>query len=253
MRAYIITGCSRGLGLAITQNLLARGARVIGIARQAPTKLTQAPATLFSFIRADLSQSGELDQLMTRALALVSDQPREQLCLINNAGVVTPIAQAGHYSAHEVEHALAINLIAPIMLCNALLQQAHPSNGELRLLNISSGAAQSVYSGWGVYGASKAGLDHFSRHVALEQTTSSHPARIAALYPGVVDTEMQASIRASSPADFPLKPRFDALERDGELSSPAAAAEAILNYLHDSAFGTQPVVDIRTLALSPTL
>lgn len=251
MLAAIVTGCSRGLGLSLTRQLLQQGYRVAGIARNPPIGLEpELDDGRFCFIQADLADSAEAKTLIDRALDSLGHHSFERLCLINNAGVVTPMAQAGDYDQLQVNAALAINLTTPILLTNAFLGTAADRCPDLRILNISSGAAVSTIPGWGIYGASKAAIDHFSRHVALEQASTQQPARIAALYPGVVDTDMQSTIRMSKQEQFPHKPRFDALKRDGGLSSPEETARQILHYLHSDAFGTETVVDIRTLSLT---
>jgi hypothetical protein len=251
MRAYIVTGCSRGLGLALTRRLLAQGAHVVGVARQAPPAFEPAgDAARFAFIACDLSSPEEAARLIPRALEQLGDGPFDSLCLINNAGIVTPIAAAGDYPDEEASRAIAINLTSPVQMCNALLGQARSLTTDLRILNISSGAAVSVYPGWGIYGATKAALDHFSRHVALENAGRPNPVRIASLYPGVVDTDMQSTIRASDEQHFPQRARFDALKQEGGLSTPESTAEHILIYLHRADFGSEPVIDIRNLTFS---
>ncbi|BEV71215.1 MULTISPECIES: SDR family NAD(P)-dependent oxidoreductase [unclassified Paludibacterium] len=247
MRGYLLTGCSRGLGLAMTRQLLAEGATVVGIARQAPAEPLPGH---FVFVAADLSQPDEVAGLMPRLLAALGDGPFSSLSLINNAGVVTPMALAGHYPAQAVIDAFNINLLSAVLLTNAFLASAARLTQDLRVLNISSGAAAHAYPGWGIYGASKAGLDHFSRHAALEQAAQPNGARVVSLYPGVIDTEMQARIRASDPQDFPQRDRFDALKAEGGLSGPAQAAARILHYLHHADFGREPVIDIRNLSIS---
>jgi hypothetical protein len=243
MEAWIVTGASRGLGRALVDAILDRtDARVVGIARRAPQGIA---ADRFTFIAADLGCEQDVNGLIGRALAALPATP-DTLTLINNAGLVGPIALGGDYPAEEVVRALAVNLQTPILLANDLLRLA-PAGVPLRILSISSGAAVSVYPGWGIYGASKAGLDHFSRHLAAEQAGRANGARIVALYPGVVDTDMQADIRASSEEDFPNRARFDALKRDGALTSPTDAACRILRHIDSVDFGTETVVDIRTL------
>jgi len=238
MQAAIITGCSRGLGLALCRQLLSRGCRVIGIARTPPSVADIGSHDgHFSFIRAD--------PLIERALDILGPQTLSRLILINNAGVVTPMAQAGNYDHAEVNAALAINLTAPIMLTNAFLATAKGRCEDLRIVNVSSGAAVNLHPGWGIYAASKAALDHFSRHVALEQAISEQPARIAALYPGVVDTGMQDEIRQSDPLQFTQRSRFEALKNDGDLSSAEEVAQKILRCLAADDFGTEIVLDIR--------
>ncbi|TDR73069.1 SDR family NAD(P)-dependent oxidoreductase [Paludibacterium purpuratum] len=250
MRAYLITGASRGLGLALTRKLLTDpSSTVVGVARHVPHGLGADLPGRFRFVEADLANAGETASLMPRLLAALGPGPFESIDLINNAGVVAPMAPAGEYPPEAVIDALHINLISPVLLANAFLAAAPALSPDVRLLNISSGAAAKAYPGWGVYGAGKAGLDHFSRHVALEQTELPHGARVAALYPGVVDTDMQATIRAADPRQFPLKPRFDALKADGELTDAGEAAHRILRYLRSADFGREPVVDLRNLPL----
>lgn len=250
MQAAIVTGASRGLGLALCTELLQRGMVVIGVARQQGAALQQLAAQhagRLHFLRADMADSAALQGLMAECLQLLSLQDVRQLLLINNAGVVTPIASAGFYPPAELCQAIAINLTAPMLLTDALLRLGDEPDCALRIACISSGAAIKAYPGWGVYGSSKAGLDHFCRHVAQEQLARANPARIASIYPGVVDTDMQASIRSSDPAQFPNKERFDALKREGGLSTPQQAARKIVQHLLSAEFGVETVIDIRQL------
>ncbi|MCS3805865.1 NAD(P)-dependent dehydrogenase (short-subunit alcohol dehydrogenase family) [Chromobacterium alkanivorans] len=250
MHAFIVTGASRGLGLALTEALLADGYRVAGLARGAVDALAalarRYPERL-SAIDVDLSDAAAVAPAIAAAVEQLKPADCASLNLINNAGVVSPIAQAGHYPAEDVVRALAINLAAPMLATDALLRASAGLKARRRILNISSGAAAKPYPGWSVYCTTKAGLDHFSRSVAAEQAGQANAAQIVALYPGVVDTDMQASIRGSDAEQFPQKARFDALKADGELSTPAAAARRIVDHLLSPAFGLQAVVDIRNL------
>jgi len=250
MQAAIVTGASRGLGLALCADLLQRGFAVVGLARRESSALTQLaeqhPGRLH-FLRADMADSTALSGLLAEALSLLPTADLQQLLLLNNAGVVAPIANAGFYPTTELLQAIAVNLTAPMLLTDALLRLSDDLDCQLRVACISSGAAIKAYPGWGVYGSSKAGLDHFCRHVAEEQQARANPARIVSIYPGVVDTDMQASIRSSDPAQFPNKERFDALKRDGGLSTPQQAAGKIVRHLLSTEFGVDTVIDIRQL------
>ncbi|AXK40062.1 SDR family NAD(P)-dependent oxidoreductase [Crenobacter cavernae] len=247
MHGAIVTGASRGLGAALAAALLAEGAAVVGLARHA-TPDTQTLAERYpdrwTFIEADLGDTARLAEHCRAALALLDKHHPAALTLINNAGVVTPVAQAGHYPTGEMIAAYAVNLLAPVALTDAFLALTS-ANVERRVLNISSGAAAKPYPGWGVYGSSKAALDHFTRTVAVEQAAQPNGARLVSLYPGVIDTAMQTAIRATDPADFPNRARFTALKADGALSQPADAARAIAAFLAAPDFGLEPVVDIR--------
>ncbi|MGL6045588.1 MAG: SDR family NAD(P)-dependent oxidoreductase, partial [Vogesella sp.] len=186
-----------------------------------------------------------LPLLAERALAQLASCA--SLTLINNAGTVQPIASVGSFADGVAEQALALNLTAPVVLCNAFVAHTAGFGGQRRVLNISSGAAANAYPGWAVYCASKAGLDHFTRTLALEQQAAANPVLAVSLYPGVVDTGMQGEIRAADPAHFPNLPRFTALKTEGQLTQPADCAAAICRYLHSAGFGQQAVADIRLL------
>lgn len=237
--AYLVTGVSQGIGAEFVSQLLAQQAPVFGISR----RLADIQHPLYQGASADLSQSFDAAALIQQALAFFAGFSLDTLVLINNAGTVAPMAISGNYPEPPVARAIHLNLTAPILLSNAFIQQL-PATLHGKLLHISSGAAQNPYPGWGVYGASKAGIDHFSRIVQKE-----HPELCSvAMYPGVVNTGMQAEIRAQDQADFPNLAQFIALKDNAALSEPKDVARAILSYLASPDFGSEAVVDIRKLA-----
>ncbi|MDN0084751.1 SDR family NAD(P)-dependent oxidoreductase [Crenobacter sp. SG2305] len=249
--ASIVTGASRGLGLALAFALLEAGQQVVAAARTLTPELDELsaryPGQLF-WLAVDLADPAAAAALMPAALAQLGAGPFASLTLINNAGVVTPIGLVGQWEDPlAVAQAVAINVTAPLLLTNAFITQTQGLAERRSVIGISSGAAVKAYPGWGVYGATKAALDHFSRHAALEQTEYANGVKVVALYPGVVDTGMQATIRGSSAEAFPNRARFEALKADGALSSPADTAARILAYLDSPAFASVPVVDIREL------
>ncbi len=109
--------------------------------------------------------------------------------------------------------------------------------GAGTLVNISSGAATNPYEGWAAYCASKAAVDQLTRVVALEE--ARHGLAAYAVSPGLVDTEMQAAIRATDPASFPQVDRFRRAATEHRFNSPAWVAEHILAL----AFGPEPPVE----------
>ena len=106
------------------------------------------------------------------------------------------------------------------------------------LVNITSGAATKPYEGWAAYCASKAAVDHATRVVAAEEAEAG--LRAHAVAPGVVDTDMQAAIRATPADRFPEVERFVQLKRDEAYNSPAWVADHILGL----AFGDAPPTDV---------
>src|SRR5690606_33499832 len=99
---------------------------------------------------------------------------------------------------------------------------------QRRILHVSSGAGRSAYPGWSVYCATKAALDRHAEAVALDVDPL---VRACSLAPGVIDTGMQAEIRATPPARFPMKERFVQMKLEGALTSPEACAAALVDYL----------------------
>ena len=234
----VLTGHTHGLGAAIAADLMARGVAVHGLARGRADALAGRYPDLLSEDAIDLADSaGLLGWLATGALAGYA-RGADSLLLINNAGVVTPVGPLHEQDPLAVAQAVAVNVSGPLVLAAALARLGKP----LRILHVSSGAGRNAYPGWGVYCATKAALDHHARAVALDGTAG---VRICSLAPGVIDTAMQSQIRATPAENFPLRERFVAMHRDGELSAPAEAAARLVDYLLGPEFGERPVDDAR--------
>ncbi|MEK5037847.1 SDR family NAD(P)-dependent oxidoreductase [Sporosarcina sp. FSL K6-3457] len=238
MDVFIVTGTSKGIGFELSRQLRVKGNKVIGIARTVPTGAED-------FVAADLAQMEDLAELM----ASLIDEHREaatSFTLMNNAGMVDPIGLIGSVSAEEMTTAMAVNLTAPMILSNAFIAKLQDFKGTKRIVNISSGAGRNPYEGWGTYCATKAGLDHFSRVVALEQANAAYPVEIVSIAPGIIDTGMQETIRASQEEAFPLLERFIDYKEQGLLSSAEQTAEKLILFMEKEDFqAVGPIVDIR--------
>lgn len=240
MNIYIVTGASKGIGFEIFTQLKVRGEKVIGVARSNPSQETD-------FLTMDLSKSNQLDSFMTKIIE-ENLADATSFTLINNAGMVDPIGLMGTVPVDKVMNAIAVNLTAPIVLSNAFIHSLKTFKGTKRILNISSGAGRNAYEGWGIYCTTKAGLDHFSRVVALEQAKEEHPVEIMSIAPGIIDTGMQETIRNSKDKDFPLLEQFIEYKKQGALSSAeetAAKLIAVLDLENFNAIGT--IADIRNI------
>ncbi|TAM86231.1 MAG: SDR family NAD(P)-dependent oxidoreductase, partial [Candidimonas sp.] len=134
----------------------------------------------------------------------------------------------------------SLNVTSVMLLAGAFLRNT-PADADRRILNVSSGAGRAPSPGWGVYCASKAALDRYTQVLAAENPG----VRTAALAPGVVNTNMQAHIRAADVNDFPKVQRFIDLHDQGKLTEPAVAAAKILKYLTSADFGKVVLDDIR--------
>lgn len=242
MRA-IVTGHSRGLGAAIAAALLARDIPVLGVSRHGNAELAERyPANLHEQV-VDLADTSAVTTLLKGQDFANFASGDEPLALINNAGVLSPTGGVGTHGSAAIISAVQVNVTTPLLLSNAVMQ-AGAAHRERRILHVSSGAARTPYAGWSVYCATKAALDHHARAVALE----AHPGlRICSVAPGVIDTGMQAEVRALSPAAFPAHERFVNLKANQQLADPQEAGDRLLNYLLSPFFGREALADVRDL------
>lgn len=240
----IVTGHTRGLGAAIADELLARKIPVLGLARTLNDDLARRYPRTLDQVELDLADSASLAQwLLGNALyRFVSGSA--SVLLINNAGMLQPVGPIETQPPAAIARAVALNVAAPLMLASAVAA-ATPHARDRRVLHVSSGAARTAYPGWSIYGATKAALDQHARAVALDHTPA---LRICSLAPGVIDTAMQAEIRATPEALFPVRARFDALKRDAALAAPEDCARRLVDYLLGNSFGQAPLADLRELS-----
>jgi len=236
----IITGASRGLGLAVARLLLERGHRVLAIARR-PTEL---PGALTSWT-VDLADPAPVAARLQAWLAAQDPHKIGSASLINNAGVVSQLGPLSTVTASDLSNALRVGLEAPTLLTATFLRATAAWNLPRKIVLVSSGLGRRAMAGCASYCAVKAGLDHLARTVALEEAALPKGARIVALGPGVIDTDMQTQLRDSDPALFPERERFIGLKTGGQLDSPDQAAARLIRYLDRSDFGSQPVADVR--------
>ena len=236
MQRIIITGHSRGLGQALSAYYLQHGKAVLGLARHGLPEQHGLSQYLL-----DLSDNQALNDAKLHSVLSNFIAPAHEVILINNAATVVPNALAGKATASEIAQAIQVNVTAPLVLSNALIAQLAPQQ-RLKIVHISSGAGRQAYAGWCVYGASKAALDHHARCVAAENHAN---VQIISLAPGIIDTDMQAEIRAASCEDFPLQSRFQTLKEQGQLSAPVVTAKMIAQYIETATFGQTTIADIR--------
>lgn len=245
---YLLTGASRGMGLALAQQLLSANHTLVCISRTESTELAQQArqtgATLLQW-RHDLADSGMLVAQLQQWLHAQRDTPWRSATLINNAGMIPPISPLSQADADELARALRVGLEAPMLLTATFLQATEGWAAPRKVLNISSGLGRRPMASQAAYCAAKAGMDHFSRCVALEEALKTSGAKICALAPGVIDTDMQLQLRSANRDAFPDRDRFAQLKSAGQLTSPDEAARQLLAYLARPDFGTHPVADVR--------
>lgn len=249
MRLFVLTGASRGLGAALAERLLAdAGHSVLCISRhenESHAALARRSGAACEQWTADLAEPVAVAVRLRGWLAGRDAPAFTQATLINNAGVLTTIGGLEGCSDEELSAALRVGLEAPLLLTAAFLRATATWAGERRVLNISSGLGRRAMAGQATYCAAKAGMDHFSRAVALDQALLSNGAKIVSLAPGVVDTDMQVQLRSADGAGFPEQAAFVRLKEAGQLSSSQEAAARVLAFLARADFGAAPVADVR--------
>ena len=245
---FILTGASRGLGLAIARQLIAKNHVLLCIARHRNDELDSIAAARDALLVQWMQDLAEPLEAAARLEEWLSDSEPAGLAsatLINNAGMLAPIAPLEGIDALELAAALRVGLEAPVLLTSPFLRATAKWQARRRVLNISSGLGRRAMASQAAYCAAKAGLDHFSRCVALEQEAHAHGARICSLAPGVIDTDMQTQLRNADAAAFADRDSFIGLKDQGQLATPDLAAKRVLDYLALEDFGSSAVADVR--------
>lgn len=204
MKTAVVTGATKGLGLAISAMLIDRGFRVVGVARRdspefEALRLTHAQAVFLE--QTDLSK---LDQIHTFATDLLQRYGRVY-ALINNAGIgCDGLLPTMHEM--DIDRMMRVNLHAPMLLskylCRGMLM-----NRKGRIVNISSIIASTGFSGLSVYGATKAGLIGFTKSLARELGRAG--ITVNCIAPGYMETDMTGSLDIS---------KLDSIRRRSPLS-----------------------------------
>ncbi len=181
----LVTGASRGLGRALSAELLWQGWRVVLDGRDG-ARLARAVAEM-PRPEAATAIPGDVASPVHRArlAAAVREAGRLDL-LVNNASALgpSPLPRLADLPLWELERVLAVNVVAPLALMQLLAGRLEEAGGAV--VNVSSDAAVEAYEGWGGYGASKAALDQLSAVAATE-----HPGlRVYAFDPGDMATDM---------------------------------------------------------------
>ena len=144
--------------------------------------------------------------------------------LIHNAGIIGPVGSMFNVETNLWNETIQVNLLA-VQQLTKLLYTSMVKAQRCRVTTISSGAAVNSLESWSAYCTSKAGLEMWTRSLADEG--SSHGISAVSVAPGIVDTDMQATIRSVSVDDFPMVERFIGFHNNGDLVAPDAVAESL--------------------------
>ena len=245
----VITGASRGMGLAIAQQLMAAGHDLLCISRKINAELASQArdrGALCEQWPQDLSRASAAAARMETWLRDKGAQPWESVTLINNAALLPQAAPLAAIALDDLADACRVDLEAPLLLTSAFLRATQSWKAQRKVLNISSGLGRRAMASQALYCAAKAGMDHFTRCVALEEAQRPNGAKVCSLAPGVIDTDMQVQLRGGDPGNFPDVGYFRGIKEQGALTSPDEAARRVLSYLARPDFGSDPVGDVRS-------
>ncbi len=245
---FILTGASRGMGWAMAQQLLHPDNTLLCMSRQTDTALAgQAHATGAHLLQwsQDLADGATAAARLSAWLGTLNGTDYVSATLINNAGVIPRIVPLRDAQPTDLANALRVGLEAPMQLCAAFLAGTEHWPAVRKVLNISSGLGRRAMASQAAYCAAKAGMDLFTRCMALEEALKPNGARVCALAPGVIATDMQVQLRSADAAAFPDQAAFINLESSGQLTRPAEAASRVLAFLQRPDFGAQAVADVR--------
>jgi benzil reductase ((S)-benzoin forming) len=230
MNYAIITGASRGLGASAAQQFISKGISVISVSRKENSDLKQAAEKAgsgYDHYNCDLSSAEQVQSVFAQICEELFHNATT-VYVINNAGVIEPIDVVGELDASLVQNNIQVNLTAPILISNLFLQKAKETGSKVIIANITSGAGERPIQGWSIYCSTKAAVNMFSMTAGLELENSGSNSKIIAFSPGLMDTDMQVTIRSSSEEAFSDVNTFRNYKESGNLRSPDAVAGALV-------------------------
>jgi len=244
MRNVVVTGGSRGLGLAIARRLVSSGYRVIAVARKMSDQLNtlieeadrSQPGSLH-FVRCDLSEVDRIPDLVKS----LRKEFGPIYGLVNNAALAHDGALALMQNS-QIERLVRMNTVSPIVLTKYVVR-AMMSENEGRIVNVSSIIGFTGYSGLSVYAATKASLLGFTRSLARE--VGRLGVNVNAVAPGFMDTDMT---RRMTDTQRRQVARRSALRRGAEIDDVANAVEYLLGAGGRNISGTVITIDAGTTA-----
>ena len=224
-KVYVVTGASKGLGRSICEVLASKGFTVIGIARVSSelsnleNHLQNINSSSATF-PCDLSKEAEVNSV---AELIVDNYPIIH-GVIHNAGIIGPVGSMFEVDTNLWNETLQVNLLA-VQQLTKLIHKSMVKAQRCRVTTISSGAAVNSLESWSAYCSSKAALEMWTKGLADEG--AKYGISAVSVAPGIVDTDMQATIRSVPKEDFPMVERFIEFHNNGDLVAPDAVAESL--------------------------
>jgi 3-oxoacyl-[acyl-carrier protein] reductase len=236
MRNVLVTGGSRGIGLAIARRLASGGFNVIAVARRESEELraaiSEAKQGNLHFRECDLSAVDDIPAFVKT----MRDEFGAIYGLVNNAGIGTEGLLATMHNS-EIEALVRLNVLSPVILTKYIVRHMM-ADGEGRIVNISSIIASTGYNGLSVYGATKAAATGFTRSLARE--VGKLGITVNAIAPGFIDTELTQTLGGEGRQKIASR---SALKRLPEASDVASMVEYLFSEGGRNITGTVLTVD----------
>jgi NAD(P)-dependent dehydrogenase (short-subunit alcohol dehydrogenase family) len=224
MKTVIVTGASRGIGAATAHHAARLGAQVVINARSEETLQNVASSIASTgvpveMVAGDLRDERVCLEIITRAMGKFGRID----ALVNNAGVLGPLARLDDVKLSEWEANWRLNVLVPMYLTSLALPLLRANRG--RVVNISSGAAVNAHAGWAAYCSAKAALNAATKVLAAEESEVT----VVAVRPGLVDTDMQSEVteRGSGVMDDGEYRHFVEVHERHDLASPDDVGRAV--------------------------
>lgn len=236
----VVTGASRGIGLAIAKALVADGHMVVAVARRSSAALEEAAAAAGGAIRFEACDLGEVDTLQALSRR-IRTKHGPVYGLVNNAALGTPGLLAT-MPASDIARLVHLNTLAPMMLTKHLVRGMMAA-GAGRIVNVSSIIAYTGYNALSVYAATKASMIGFTR--SLSREVGKLGVTVNAVAPGFIETAMTEGMDEAERARVANR---SALRR---LPEPGDVADAVAFLVSDKArniTGTVLTVDAGSTA-----
>ncbi|MCF8231069.1 MAG: (S)-benzoin forming benzil reductase [Bacteroidales bacterium] len=248
---FIITGASRGIGAAIADELIDPANHLICSSRTKNKSLVEKAeqkGCTIDYYELDFADSSLVTTQFSGIFRTIDWENAKSVSLINNAGMLEPVARAEDSDPWAMVDHITVNLTSLMLISSGFIHAGKSHKVPKTILNISSGAAYNPYRGWSSYCTSKAGALMFSRVLAEEQKEAENPVKVISLAPGVVETSMQETIRSKSAEEFPNIDKFISLKKENKLYDPAFVARKIREeIIYNDRIRQGDEIDIRTL------
>ena len=236
----IITGGSKGIGLGLAKEYHKNGYRIISISRSKIEKLYSVEQ-----YQCDITNIEKIEETFVEIFSQLDSTIIKNITLINNAGNLGEVNTIEHIKPSDIQYTISVNLIAPLIINSQFIKLTQGFDCKKQIFNISSGAAVNAYESWAMYCTSKAGVDMMTKVISKEQKELKNGVSIVSIYPGIVDTDMQAQARNTPKENFKSVQRFIDFYEHGELFTPKQVAKKIYHLDITGELKNGRILDVR--------